>query len=361
MTPALLGRMNPLRRSRENPEAVGSVAPCGGLAAQDIRPQPKQSARIGTLPDMPIDAAASRPTRVGRQNRDHLLGLALAALASVIWASSFFLIKQGIQYTDPVAFAGYRYLIGGIILVAVVILRRQSLAASRLAWVYAVICGILAYSVGQATLFVAQSLVTPLAGAFFFSLAPAFVLSINALVKRNIPTVCQLGGLATIVVGSLLFVRPGSLSQIPPVALGEFILSNIATASYLLLLRRALDKGIPGQWLAATSLVIGGTVLLATSPIMQRSLIVAGPSVVSLVWLATINTALAYGLYTKALSLVPPYEVSVITASIPLETAALTWVVFGKAIAGIQLAGILIVAVGIVAVQLGALASINRC
>ena len=278
----------------------------------------------------------------------------------MIWASSFFLIKQGIQYTDPVAFAGYRYLLGGIILVAVMMLRRKPLVGSRSAWLYAAVCGILAYSVGQATLFVAQALVTPLAGAFFFSLAPAFVLSINVAVKRNIPTVWQLAGLATIVAGSLLFVRPSSLSQIPLVALVEFILSNIATASYLLLLRRALDEGISGQWLAAMSLLIGGIVLLATSPMMGRSLVVSDLSIVSLTWLATANTALAYGLYTKALSLVAPYEVSVITASIPLETAALTWLVFGKAIAAVQLAGILIVAVGIVAVQLGALASINR-
>ena len=289
----------------------------------------------------------------------YLTGLGLAALVSLIWASSFFLIKAGIRATDPLTFAGYRYLLGGLILAAFVFARRRAGAVAPRAWRYALGCAVLCYLVGQGFLYVAQAAVPPLAGAFFYSLAPAFVLVITTVLWRRVPTRWQLAGLGIIVAGSLLFVRTTTVAAIPPGALAEFIASNLGTAGYLLLVRRALDDGVSGLWLTWTSLVIGGAALLVAAASSGRSLALAPSSTIPLLWLALINTALAYALYVKALSVIQPFEVSVVTALIPLEAAAMAWLAFGQAIDAVQLAGLVIATGGIIAVQLRAFATLR--
>ena len=289
----------------------------------------------------------------------YLIGLGFAVLVSLIWASSFFLIKAGIRATDPLTFAGYRYVLGGLILAAFVFARGRAEPSTPRAWRYALACGVLCYVIGQGLLYLAQAQVPPLAGAFFYSLAPAFVMVMAAIFLRRIPTGWQLAGLAIIIAGSLLFVRTSTVAAIPNGALAEFLASNVGTAAYLLLVRRALDDGLPGLWLTWTSLVLGGVILLGVAALCGRSFALAPSSAVPLVWLAVLNTAVAYALYVKALSAIQPFEISVVTAMIPLEAAAMAWLAFGQTVDPVQLAGLLIATAGIIAVQVSAFATLR--
>jgi len=180
-----------------------------------------------------------------------------------------------------------------LILASFVLARGRAETGTPRAWRYAIACGLLCYLVGQGFLYVAQADVPPLAGAFFYSLAPAFVLVMGTALTRRLPTSWQLVGLGIIIVGSLLFVRTSTVAALPTNALGEFVASNLGTAAYLLVIRRALDGSVSGLWLAWTSLVIGGVALLVVAALGGRSLALAPASVVPLVWLAVVNTAVA--------------------------------------------------------------------
>jgi drug/metabolite transporter (DMT)-like permease len=181
------------------------------------------------------------------------------------------------------------------------------------------------------------------------------VLVLGSIALRRAPTAPQLAGLGVIVLGTLSFVHPATVAAIPSTALSEFSISNVATAAYLLLMRRALDEGISGQWLSATSLLIGGAALLGVVLLTGRSPVVAQASLASLVWLAAVNTAIAYAVYARALALVQPFEVSVMNASIPLVAAAIAWAVLREPIDARQLLGVIVATAGIVLVQVAAL------
>lgn len=288
-----------------------------------------------------------QPQRAGGRGPAIVAGV----VVSLIWASSFFLIKEGIRTTDPLAFAGWRYTAGGAILAAALALRGRLPRPGAAAWRYAAGCGLLAYTAGQGLLYAGQARVAPLAGAFFYSLAPAFVLVLALAWRPRLPSAANLAGLVAVVGGGLLFAPPESLAGTTREGVALLLLSNVATAGYLLLARRALDDGVPAAWLAATSLLIGGAALFATCALLGGDLRLAAPGLAPMLWLAVVNTALAYALYVRALAVLPPFQLSMLTALIPGENALMGLAAFGRPLAPHEIAALLVTLAGVVLVQ----------
>jgi drug/metabolite transporter (DMT)-like permease len=271
----------------------------------------------------------------------------LAGIVSLIWASSFFLIKDGLRWTNPLAFAGWRYTLGGLALAGFSALRRPGYAPTREWWLYGAVCGLLGYTAGQGLLYTAQSLVSPMLAAFMYSLTPVFVLGTVTLWERALPSAKRMVGIAAVVAGAAVYVPLHAFAQSSGNGAGLLLLSDAATAGFLLLARRALDRGVPPLWLASTSLIGGGLQLFAICFALHADPTLHRESMPSMVALAMVNTAFAYALYTKAQAVLPAFEMSLVSAVIPLEAAAFAALWLGDHLPALRAIGLVTAFIGI--------------
>ena len=70
-----------------------------------------------------------------------------------------------------------------------------------------------------------------------------------------------------------------------------------------------------------------------------------------ILWLALVNTALAYVLYNRALRVLTALEINMLLNLSPLGTAAFAWALLGEQLSAVQIAGMLIVILGVTLVQ----------
>ena len=279
--------------------------------------------------------------------------LGLAWLVTIIWASSFVLIKVGLRDIQPLGFAALRYSLGGLILLGylgVSPAERMPRLGWR-TWGLVALTGVLAYTAGQGLFYLGQTRVSALTGSFFYSLSPVFVLFLGAIHLRRRPNRWQMAGLVAVVVGALIFYPPHvAVSQRRGVIL--LLASNVGTGYYLLLAGRLRSAArLSGGWLTAVALLVGGGLLFVPALLIERQVRLALTTLPLIVWLAIVNTALAYTLWTHVLRVLSAFQVSVMGCLIPLQTGVISWLILGNALSWTQVVGLLIVVAGVIVVQ----------
>ncbi|MBI3961594.1 MAG: EamA family transporter [Deinococcus sp.] len=285
-----------------------------------------------------------------------MLALGLAWLVTLIWGSSFILIKLGLEDLTPLFFAALRYWLGGVLLYLFLGARREPLFPTlpRRTWGIVVLSGLATYTAGQGLFYTGQTYVSALTGSFFYSLAPLFVLLLGLIHLGRRPGWLQLAGLVVTLVGSGIFFPPAvALEQWPGVVL--MIASNVATGYYLILMRTLREQTKLGAiWLTGTALFTGGGLLFAPAFVFEGLPTLTPRAIVIILWLATVNTALAYTIWNTLLKTVPPFELSVLGNIIPLQTALIGWLLFHQHYRLQQILGLVIVLAGVSLVQLDA-------
>ncbi len=307
---------------------------------------------------MPASAAteATQTETTYRRTNTSLKALGLAWLTTLIWASSFILIKMGLKDVQPLGFAAIRYSLGGLMLLAY--LPTAGLKLPRLTtsmWGLIALAGVLAYTVGQGLFYIGQAQVSALTGAFFYSLSPLFVLLLQAVHQHFRPTAWQLLGVGAVLVGALIFY-PLQVASGQWLGIALLVGSNVSTAYYLLLTRSLrISTHIHPVWLTSVILLVGGGLLFVPALLFERPPHLGSDAFIIIAWLAALNTAFAYTVWNYLLKLLSALELSVMSSLIPLQTGLIGWLIFGDALSLPQIAGLLIAIAGVFAVQSRAL------
>lgn len=276
-------------------------------------------------------------------------GLIVAAL----WASSAVLIKMGLREAiGPLTLAGLRYFLAALALFPLALRNgafQGSLSTSL--WLRLILMRISAYTIGNGTFFWGLQYLPATTVSFALNLTPLLVLAASLLWLREIPTGLQVLGMVVALGGSALFFSPG-LSASELIGIGVLGVGLIAFALFGIL-GRAIARIQETDTLTLTlvPLAVGGGLLLILAPpvegIPQISLTGAG----IIVWLALVNTALAYVLYNRALRVLTALEINMLLNLSPLGTAVFAWALLGECLSVVQIAGMLIVILGVTLVQ----------
>jgi drug/metabolite transporter (DMT)-like permease len=281
-----------------------------------------------------------------------LLAMGEALLVSGIWASSFVIIKVGLAHLAPLTLAGLRYFTAFLLLLPWMALAgglRRNPAPGH--WWRLFLIGVCAYPLSNGALFWGLQYVPATTGAFLHSLLPLPTLLLALAWLREIPTRWQVVGLAVALAGSALFFSPG-LSAGDPLALGVISLGVVAFGIFVVLSRAlARARHVPTLPLTALPLGFGGGLLLLVALPLERP---AAPSLegwAAVLWLALVNTALAYLLYNHCLRILTALESNVLLSLSPLGTALLAGLLLGERVAPLQVIGLLVAIVGVLLVQ----------
>ena len=294
-----------------------------------------------------LSLIAEKPSR--------LVAVAEALVVNVIWASTFILIKIGLNDLGPLTLGGLRYFVGFLLLTP--LLTHNTTTAVRewspRVWFQLILIGVCAYVLGNGALFWGLQYIPATTGSFILSLTPLPVLFLGILWLKEIPTRWQWAGMTVAVLGSVLFFSPG-LSAGDPRAVAVVMVGLSGFALFGILGRAvARDRQVDTLSLTAIPLAFGGGMLLVLALLIEG---LPGFSIVGLIvvlWLAVVNTAFAYVLYNHSLQVMTAFEMNILMNLAPLITATLAWFFLSERLEPVQIAGVVTVILGIVLVEWG--------
>jgi drug/metabolite transporter (DMT)-like permease len=281
-----------------------------------------------------------------------LIALIEGILVTIIWASSFVIIKMGLFHLKPITLAGLRYFTAFLFLLPVMAWRGElkcNLTGGQ--WIHLFLMGLLAYTLCNGALFWGLTRLPAVTGSFLFSLLPVPVFFLGIFWLREKPKGWQIAGLILALVGGATFFSPGlSLGQ--PVAVVVVSLGILAFALYGTLSRKlAKDGSIGIVQLTAFPLGFGGGLLLLFGFIAEGPFQFSAPGMAIVLWLAIIHTALAYLLYYHSLRVLTALELHVLLILFPFWTALLAGMILREHLTATQIAGMLVGVVGVSLVQ----------
>ncbi|MFZ5909033.1 MAG: DMT family transporter [Chloroflexota bacterium] len=280
------------------------------------------------------------------------LAIIESLLVTLIWGSSFIFIKVGLDDIGPLTMAGLRYFGAFVILLPFIVRRGKSLRSiPGRSWVRLFLIGFSGYTIGNGALFWGLRYLPATTVSFLMSMIPVLILFAGILWLREIPTRWQVLGVIVSLVGSSLFfskgLEAGELFGFLIVAVGLFgfalfgILGRAAAREQRLdtLLLTALPLAMGGGMLLLIALPVEG---LPTFTLVAWGIVL---------WLAVVNTALAYMLYNHSLRILSALEMNIMLNLAPLVTALLAWLLLDERLDMLQIGGIVTVILGVILVQ----------
>jgi len=281
-----------------------------------------------------------------------IVAIGESALATVIWASSFVFVKIGLENMGPLTIAGFRYFLAFLVLLPFLVRKgtiRQPI--SRGIWLRLFAIGISAYTVGNGALFWGLKYLPATTVSFLMSLSPLLILMGGAVWLKEIPTRWQMFGVIVSLFGSALFFSSGLQSGEPAGIVVVFV-GLIGFMLFGILGREiAKVKLLDTITLTTVPLAIGGGFLLLVAFPLEGMPLLSTKSVGIVLWLAIVNTALAYVLYNHSLQILTALEMNVMLNLTPLGTALLAWWLLGERLGFVQIIGMVVMITGVIFVQ----------
>ncbi|WP_224270398.1 DMT family transporter [Haloprofundus salinisoli] len=290
-----------------------------------------------------------------RRPTPHARAVAEALFVTLLWSSSYVLVRTGLESIPPLTFAGLRYALAAVLLWPL-LLCRGSLSSvrglSRREWIVIGSLGVTMYALTQGAQFVALVSLRAATVSLALTLTPVVVAIVGVAVLAERPTVRQWVGVAALVVGAGLYVGPVTVG-------GDGAGTGLAAAAAALggnaaaaLLGRRVNRDGPSPLVVTTlSMTVGGGLLLAVGTTLQGVPVLSHRSWLIVGWLAAVNTAFAFTLWNRTLRTLSAVESSAINNTMLVQVAVLGWLFLGEPLSPTAWVGLLLAAAGAFAVQ----------
>lgn len=296
--------------------------------------------------------------------RPHHFQRLQALFVTFLWSTSWVLIKFGLQEIPPISFAGIRYALAFLTLVPAVwasATRREEFRRLRLSdWLRLSLLGVVLYSLTQGAQFVALSFLPAVTLSLILSFSPAAVALFGAWFLGERLTRRQLIGVVCFLLGAAVYFLP---LTVPLQILGLVVAAiGLLAQSYASLLGRAVNRRRDLHPLLVTtvSMGVGSLLLLATGFITEGvpRLDASGWGIV--LWLAIVNTGLAFTIWNHTLRSLSAIESTLINNTMLVQIAILAWLFLGEPISAREAVGLLLAVIGVLFVQFNGHRSVSE-
>lgn len=282
--------------------------------------------------------------------------LLLALLVIVLWGTSWVLIKWGLKEVPPLTFAGLRYMLASLCLLPLV-LRRSRFAPlrqlTRMDWLVLGVYGILLFTLTQGALFISLNHLSSVTTGLIFNLTPFFVAFMGIVWLAEVPSPLQWIGVVLNLVGLLVYFLPitDDLGEWPWLLVAFLgMLFNVIAA----LMGRKINRdwSLSSLHITAISMVVGSVMLLVLGVTLQGIPRLSLASILSIIWLAVVNTALAFTLWNYTQRTLTAMESSIISNLMQIQIVIQAWLILDEKVSWKQVIGMGLVFLGVVLVQL---------
>lgn len=289
-------------------------------------------------------------------------GLVVAVLAALSFGTSGAFVKPLLEAGwSPSAAVTVRAFIGGLVLVpvAVIALRGKWRALWR-ARVRVLVMGVVGVAATQLTYFAAIQTIPVSTALLIELLAPLLLVLVVWAVSRRLPRPLVLIGSALAIGGLVLVIGPGAIRPVDPLGLLFACLALISCAVYFVVAARPSD-GLPPVAYAATSLLIGGSVLAVLGLAGLLPFVVTfgdvtllggtAPWWIPIAVVGVISTAFAYVAGITAAESLGSRLASFAGLLEVVFASLFAWILLGEALQPLQLVGGALILGGIAAVR----------
>jgi drug/metabolite transporter (DMT)-like permease len=278
-----------------------------------------------------------------------------ALFVTFLWSTSWVLVKIGLEGIPALFFAGLRYVLAFFCLLLFTVRSGQMAGVgslSRQAWVRISVLGVMFYSVTQGAVYVALSYLPAMTTSLLLSFTPIVVALLGMVLLGERPRAIQWCGVCLYLVGVTVYftpmARPGT-EIVGLVVAGVAILANALSS----VLGRHINRDRELEPLTVTVVSMGsGGILLFLGGLMAHGfphLTLVQWAVV--LWLAIVNSALAFTLWNATLRILSATESSIINNTMVFQIAVLAWFFLGERLGGTEMLGMLLAGLGTLVVQ----------
>jgi drug/metabolite transporter (DMT)-like permease len=288
----------------------------------------------------------------------HITAVLQGIFVTVLWASSWVLIKLGLRASLPaLTFAGLRYVLAFACLLPLVLLSSANRAAvkslTRKDWARLALLGIVFYTFTQGSQFLSLAYLPAAMASLLLNLTPLVVGFLGVFFLREYPSSGQWLGIALTVIGVAVYFLPVGIQEVPVVGL-LVALGGVVSNAVSSLLGRQANRLATSSPLIITfiSMGIGSVVLLLLGIVIQGFGELDLQSWLLIAWLAVVNTAFAFTLWNHTLRTLSAAESSIINSLMMPQIAILAYVFLDEALSGREIIGLILVSLGVVIVQM---------
>jgi drug/metabolite transporter (DMT)-like permease len=281
----------------------------------------------------------------------------LALLVTFLWATSWVLIKWGLDAAlPPITFAGLRYGLAFLCLIPFLLLKPPERGAlrtlPRALWLELVLLGAVLYALAQGAQFVSLAYLPAATVSLILNLTPLVVALLAVAVSGEPPRRAQWGGVALTLFGVGVYFLPLDWPALRGAGLAAALVCLGANAAASLQGRRVNRAAVHSPLLVTTiSMGVGAALMLAVGIGAQGVGRLSGGQWAILLWLAVVNTAFAFTLWNRSLRTLTAVESSILNSMMMPQIAILAWLFLGEPLTPRQIAGMTLVAVGALIVQ----------
>ncbi|MBD3157445.1 MAG: EamA family transporter [Candidatus Lokiarchaeota archaeon] len=280
-----------------------------------------------------------------------------ALVVTILWSSSYVIIKLGLEEVPPLLFSGLRYSVASVVLIGFVLsqgrYRKQIVSKEKTWWGIIAVYGVIFVAFTQGAHYVALSLLPAITESMLLNLTPVIVLLMGIIFLDETPTKGQLLLIFIGLVGILIYFFPLNLPLVQViglfVAIGELVANALSS-----LLGRKINRDCIDHPVVITSLSMGiGSVVLLLSGIILEGMVPISPiSLVYILWLAIINTAFAFTLWNRAMRVLRAVDVSLINSTMLPQIVVLSVLFLGEMPDILDWVGLVLFALSIALIQI---------
>jgi drug/metabolite transporter (DMT)-like permease len=291
-------------------------------------------------------------------NKEHTRAVLMGLFVTVLWASSWVMIRWGLddEGLSPLVFAGIRYLLASILLAALVAgsvkLRAEIRSLDRARWAGLGLLGMMLVAVAQGAQFVAIDTQPAATTSLILSLTPLIVAGASTVALSERPAVRQVVGVCLIVLGAVAYFS-GELG-FTVVGLTASIVGLLANSGGTIL-GRGLNRrrDISAVVVTVVSMGVGALALTATGLLVEGIPSIAPSAWLIIIWLAVVNTALAFTLWNRSLQHLSATESAAINSTMLILIGLLAWLFLDETPGPLDIFGIAAVTLGVYLAQAG--------
>lgn len=278
-----------------------------------------------------------------------------ALFVTLTWATSWILIKWGLQDIPPLLFAGLRYTIAALILLVIWFLspeRKLFHTISKRDWMKIVLLGIVYYAMTQGAQFLGLKTLPAVTVNLILGLSTILVALLGTIIINEHLSLVQWMGVILTPVGAYLYFFP--IQFLPFQWTGIVIVFiGMVAGSFGNILSREMNRGnhLPPLTLTTLSILIGGLLMLCGGLITEGWHPLPLNAWLITIWMAVVNTAFAFTLWNHTMHVLTAVESSTINSSMMVQVPILAVLLLGETISPRQLVGMGLIITGIVLVQ----------
>ena len=281
-----------------------------------------------------------------------------------LWATSWVLIKIGLEEIPALTFAGLRYMLAFICLVpfAVRVQRKSSVhALTRRVLAQLIYLGLLLYALTQGAIFIALDYLPAVTVNLLWSFSSVTVALFGILWLAEQPSRFQWVGIAGATFGAIVYFYPVALPAGFLLGILVSVVGVLANAGAAIVGRNVNRTGeVHPIVVTAMSMGVGASVLLLTGIVIQGFPAITIQGWVIIGWLAVVNTAFAFTLWNVTLRTISATESSIINGTMLIWIPILAVIFLDERVNAKEILGLVIAGIGTLIVQLKSRSTLRR-